>query len=355
MIRACLCFASRAANRSQVEQCGVTCWRSIAETACRPIPITRPKSLWVICRAPLRRALKRRAISALSSLTSAMCWDNVSFVIDMQLNNRINRLESGKWVRCQDVSVRKGMLYCTLAPDQTYDLAEAYKSDLHIRFGNATTERDLIAFVRSWGPLYFPNSQIPETGKVSLPLNYCRTYQRWQKALIGLLNAFRQADCERESLQKYIEAEYESARLSRTDSGDPASLMLLKHNFGIRGDVIDWAKGADLRSVRAATDFLVPLAPVHPLGFNLVCRRERKLRYVEANWTFRNLLEALHWMIFYDEFRQHPIICCDDCQKVFRADSAHIRKYCSPECAHRATARIWQREYNKRKRRTGGT
>ena len=134
----------------------------------------------------------------------------------------------------------------------------------------------------------------------------------------SLLNAFKWAAHERESLQEYVEAEYESVCNCATNSGEPAALMILRHNFKINGDIVEWVKGTDLHAVRAATDFLVPLAPVHPFTFNLVCRRERKRRYVEASWTFLSLLEALHWMIFYDEFTQHPIICCDDCRKVFR-------------------------------------
>jgi hypothetical protein len=264
----------------------------------------------------------------------------------VQLNNRVNTLQDGKWPRCQDVISRDGELRCTLALDQTYDLTAAYKSDLHIRFANAHTDSRLIAFVRAWGPLYLPNAQVPQDGVVSLPLHRCHAYRRWLRAFLNLLSAFKWAENERAALLEFLHAEDE-----RYD-GEPESLRLLQNAFRITGAIADWVNRAELRTVRAATDYLVPIAPVHPLLVNLTCRRERNERYVAAGWTFLNLEEALRWMVWYDEFTQHPIICCQDCRTVFRVDSAHARKYCSPECAHRATARIWQREYNKRKRRT---
>jgi hypothetical protein len=267
----------------------------------------------------------------------------------MKVNHHINTINSGEWRRCRDVTRRDGMLECTLAPDQKYNLTAAYRSDLHIRFANARTDHELIAFVRAWGPLYLPNSQVPQDGVVLLPLRRCRTYQRWLKAFLNLLSAFKWAENEREALLEFLEAEDERYE------GESASLMLLKNAFHVTEPTADWVNGADLQMVRAATNYLVPIAPVHPLLVNLTCRRGGNRRYVAADWTFLNLEEALRWMVWYDEFTQHPIVCCKDCRTVFRVDSGHARKYCTPECAHRATARMWQRKYNECKRRAQST
>jgi len=281
-----------------------------------------------------------------------MCSDIMGLFIDMEVNNHINSWDRDRWVRCQRVTLRDGALACTLAPEQTYSLTQAYKCDLHIRFANALTDHDLIAFMRAWGPLYIPNFQATPTGLVSLPLSYCRAFQRWLKALVDLLAAFKWAEDERAALQEFAEAEYEDARNSALHSDEPPVMPFLRHKFGISGDILDWVRNADLRAVRTATDFLVSLAQVGPQGAHLVCCRSRGRRYVEADWTISTLEDALRWMVWYDEFTKHPIVCCQECRKVFRAESAHLRKYCTHECAHRATARVWQR--NKRARQRAG-
>jgi hypothetical protein len=274
-----------------------------------------------------------------------MCSDNVWFVIDMQMQDRINTIQ-GRWASCQSVVLRDGLLHCSLATDLTYVLTDAYENDLHIRFANAETDRDLIAFVGSWGPLYLSEEQA-RCGVASLPLSYCRALQRWIRALLDLLTAFKRAVGERIALTEFIEAEYECERNSPFSPNEPLSLALLRHNFEIIGNIVDWAEGANLLAVRSATDFLVPLASVGPKGAQLVCRRRRDKRRVEASWMVFNLEDALRWMVWYDEFTQHPILCCQECRKVFRGETAHARKYCTHECGHRATARNWQR--NKRK------
>lgn len=265
-------------------------------------------------------------------------------------------MATDRWPRCRNVTLRDGVLTCALDFERTYGLIEAYKYDPHIQFANAQTERDLIAFVRAWGPLIVD----PETPNVMhLRLSQCRALQRWFRALFDLLAAFKRAEGEREVLQTFIEAEYGTLR------GLPAeietnSLLSLRHEFHIDGNILEWIRGADLRTVRAVTDCLIPQLPIGPGKAYLVCRREHNHRYVEAGWTVSTLEDALRWMVWYDEFTQHPILCCQECRKVFRGETAHARKYCTHECGHRATARNWQRNkrkvsrsHRKRKQRTG--
>lgn len=287
-----------------------------------------------------------------------MYSDILLCVIDIKLQNRINTID-GRWASCQSVVLRDGVLHCSLATERTYVLTEAYENDLHIRFANAETDHDLIAFVRGWGPLYLSEEQA-RSGAASLPLSYCRAVQRWLRALLDLLAAFKRAVGERAALLEFIEAEYEYEHNSPFPPNEPGSLAALRHRFGISGNIVDWAKGADLSAVRSATDFLVPFASVGPQGAHLVCRRQRGQRQVQASWMVFNLEDALRWMVWYDEFTQHPILCCQECRKVFRGETAHARKYCTHECGHRATARNWQRNKrkvllgrSKRKQRTG--
>jgi len=232
-------------------------------------------------------------------------------------------------------------MHCSLATSKRYVLTESYEDDLHIHFANAETDQALTEFVCDWGPLYITTEQ---RGAVSMPLNYCRAFQRWLRTLVDLLAAFRHAAGEQEALQKYIIAEIEYGRSSPLPIDESMSLVALRHRFGISGDIVDWVKGLNLRLVRSASDFLVSFAAVGPKFSHLVCRRKGARRQVEASWIISSLEDALRWMVWYDEFTRHPILCCQECRKVFRGKSAHVRKYCSPECAHRATGRNWQRK-----------
>jgi hypothetical protein len=274
-------------------------------------------------------------------LTAAISSDIVPCVFDMKLHNRINMSET-TWMRCKSVILRDGVLHCSLATERTYVLTEAYENDPHISFASAETDQDLIAFVRAWGPLYL-NEEQARSGATSLPLSYCRAFQGWLRAQVDLLAAFKRAEGEQAALHNFVEAEYEYARNTAVPSNEPIALEFLRRSFGISGDIVQWVKGAELRAVRAATDFLVPLEPIVPLGARLICRRRGNRREVEASWAISTLEGALRWMVWYDEFTQHPILCCQECRKVFRGQTAHARKYCSPEHAHRATARNWQR------------
>jgi hypothetical protein len=265
-------------------------------------------------------------------------------VIDTQVQHRINTKE-GEWRPCQNVVLSDGVLHCTLALDRKYVLTEAYRDDLHISFSNIETDDDLRAFVHAWGPLYLTDEQ-RRRGTASFPLGPFRTFQRWLRALLNLLAAFKRAEGERAALQEFIEAEFEYDRNSPVPAllpQEPPLLAGLRCQFGISGDLVDWTQGAGLRAVRAATDFLVSCTPVGTPRAGLTCLRKPNRRQIEATWAVSSLEDALRWMVWYDEYTKHSLVCCQECRKVFRAETAHARKYCSHECAHRATAREWQR------------
>jgi hypothetical protein len=247
----------------------------------------------------------------------------------MQDQQRTN-IPEGEWASCKNVTLRDGVLYCSLERNRTYVLTEAYENDLHIRFANANTDDDLIAFVRGWGPLYIPNGQIPPNGVVSVPLDHCRTYQRQIKALLGALTAFKWAQGEREALSELVKAECAILQ--------PYSLDEIFPSLGITSP--DWLKDASLPQVRAATNRLVRSVTGASFALDLNCKRTGTRRLVEAGWTFLNLEEALRWMIWYDEFTKHPVVCCPECRRVFRGETKRVRKYCSEKCGHKATARV---------------
>jgi hypothetical protein len=263
-------------------------------------------------------------------LTATTFTDIVLIVVSMQYQQRTNQL-SVEWRSCRSVILCDGELHCLLEPEKTYDLAEAYEDNLHVRFANADSDKELMDFIRAWGPLYIPNGQIPKDGVIALPLKLCRTYQRQVKAAISALTSFKWGEGEREALEELI-----AARIA-VGGGmlDPDFAI----RFRITGNVLEWPKGAGIADVRTATSHLVESVVTPIFHLRLVLRSSGSRRRVEAGWSFMNLEEAVRWMIWYDEFTKHPIICCAECRTVFRGDTARARKYCSTDCGHRATAR----------------
>jgi hypothetical protein len=250
------------------------------------------------------------------------------------------------------------VLECILE-ERTYDLAEAYADDLHIRLLNAETDDDLIAFVRAWGPLYVRLDQQKGGGVACLTLSYHRAFQQWIRAFVNLISAYKRGEEEHKTLQKFMKAEYGLA-LARNSlpNQEPFALASLKWNFGINGSISDWLEVATLALVRSAIAFMIETLPV-PSFPTLICSGNKRGRRVEGTWILPDLETAITWMVWYDEFTQHPIVCCQECRTVFRGETAHVRKYCSNECAHRATGREWQRRKraalrsSKRKQRSG--
>lgn len=273
-------------------------------------------------------------------LTATTFIDILPIVVSMQDQQRTNAL-SVEWHSCRTVTLRDGVLHCLLETEKPYDLAEAYEDNLHVRFANADSDKELMDFIRAWGPLWIPdailipNGQIPPGGVVDLPLARCREYQRQMKALIGALTAFKWGEREREALEELIQTE-------SAVSGD--SPYTVADFLGIRGDALEWAKGASIADVRAATNRLVDSNATPAFALKLSLWRSRSERMVQAGWSFMNLQDALRWMVWYDEFTQHPVICCPECRRVFRGETKRVRKYCSTECGHRATARVSMRK-----------
>lgn len=263
-------------------------------------------------------------------LTATPFTDTLLIIVSMQDQQHTNVL-SIEWHSCRTVTLRDGALHCLLESEKSYDLAEGYEDNLHVRFANADSDRELMDFVRAWGPLYIPNGQVPPDAVVRLPLALCRAYQRQVKAAIGALTAFKWGAGEREALEELM-----AASIAVT-GGELDPYVVIR--FGITGNVPEWPKGASIADVRAATSHLVESVVTTMFHLKLALRRSGSRRKVEAGWRFMNLEEALRWMIWYDEFTKHPIICCAECRTVFRGDTARARKYCSTDCGHRATAR----------------
>jgi hypothetical protein len=124
---------------------------------------------------------------------------------------------------------------------------------------------------------------------------------------------------------------------------------------GFDGDVLNWVEEASDRDVEKACLDLIPLLPQCAFVHHLRVERKARVNVVKAQFAPFSLIDALHWMVWQDVFHEHPFQFCEECRKLFQPDWQHAKKYCSPECAHRKTAREWQQRKREKQRRTNVT
>ena len=157
---------------------------------------------------------------------------------------------------------------------------------------------------------------------------------------MGILAAFKQAERESESLLAFLEAEQE-----REPKDDPVTFLMLRLSFNIAGNLFDFVKSANSSTIQALIRYLIPIASDTLNGVKLICLDRGKKSVIEAGWDISDMQTALRWMIWYDEFTKHPVLCCQECRTVFRGKTAHVRKFCDDyRCARRVSARKWRRK-----------
>lgn len=257
-------------------------------------------------------------------------------------------IPAAPWPRCNKVEIRNELLYCELALDRQYDLVDAYRRSPHIQFLNCKTPGDLQSFTRAWGPLYlaFTTAGDERTlGKAVRRVDECEAYRRWLRAVKGMIDACRGREDERRSLAEFLAAEVDIDRTSNTYQPDKEPIFhdLLKHEFHYKGDSVVWADSTKIGSVKKALALSVETYVRAPVACLRVEQRRRGFE-IKPSFSLPTLWDAMRWMIWLDEWNGWPPPACLECHKIFPQLSAHERKYCSPECAHRATNRQWRRK-----------
>jgi hypothetical protein len=263
----------------------------------------------------------------------------------------MSTLVDGKWLRCSEARIESETLYYTLDFEKEYDIVKSYPRDPHVEFLRAESNGALVSFVRRWGPFYIPNEASATAASWAHPVALYRKPQRSLGVLVNLLNAARRKENERQAVTDQLTVELEDWDVQ----GEPIMVLALRHYGHIEGDIFDWLKNANTRQIRWALDLCIASVSFADGWPAFVCHRQAGKTEIEAKWTMTSLEDALKWMVWYDEFNRHPIVCCRECRKVFRPDTAHERLYCSYECAHRVAARNWQRKTRRTSRRENVT
>jgi hypothetical protein len=129
------------------------------------------------------------------------------------------------WRSCKSAVLRENsMLECVLEA-KSYPLQEAYENDIHISFANANSDKDLITFLRAWGPLWMP-SHAP--GPLTIPFPRCRAKQREVRAIVHALQSFKDGGDERGALLELLGAEYADQQSIFPGSKEPQRVFWLR-------------------------------------------------------------------------------------------------------------------------------
>ncbi len=251
------------------------------------------------------------------------------------------------WPRCSKVELKDDALYCKLALDRQYDLVDAYSKDPHIQFLNSQSTEDLRSFTRAWGPLYLVNTPGAEEIKLGTAVRRAdesHAHRRWLHAVKGMIDACKGLQDERIALVEFLAAELDMDRTSNTYQRGKAPFFheVFQRRFLFEGNPATWAASTGIGSVQRALVFSVETSVLGPPG-SLKVEQKGKRFEIRPRFALGTLWDALKWMLWYDEWGPRPPLVCLECHKIFRPLSAHEMKYCTHQCAHRASNREWRR------------
>jgi hypothetical protein len=258
------------------------------------------------------------------------------------------QMKQGYWPRGGDVTIVGTQVHCRLDFGRGYELAkECRKYSAHAKFLRCETEQQLTAFIRAWGPLsiVLMDRDGGEWGRgISVrPVIEYRAFQRRLKALANLLASCREGRLDgRSCLLEYLDADKAWCALdpiySGPDSPDPhSSLRLL---FSAEMNPSDWLKQiASQSDVRSVVSFVLQTTLTETISLSVT--HDGKQFQVAQKWGMRNLGQTLEWLLWADRLG-----FCPECGELFKITS-YRWKYCTDECAHRATDREWRSEWRK--------
>ena len=268
------------------------------------------------------------------------------------------------WYRGKGVSVSKSEVTCTLDQQRPYDLARAYERAPYIELENLKCDQDWATFVARWGPLWISVVERIK-GRSWMRLDWCWHFQRRFTAFAKLLDSFGRPE-QRDRLRDYLERSDEEANGRSLGTATAKSIFAgvleydalaqrLCRQAGATGMLFGplqsaWLEQADDTAVSSAVAKVVQANPVTAVpSFSIGTEHRRQV--ITAQLGLDNLETALEWMVWNSYWMKKPQMFCQECQRAFRPESAHPRKYCTSECAHRATDRAWRRKKRAREKK----
>jgi len=256
-----------------------------------------------------------------------------------------------RWYRGKEASISKEEIICLLDQQRPYDLAQAYEKGPHVDLMNLSCDQDWVAFVNRWGPLWMSGIERSQ-GRSRTRLEWCWAFQRCLKSYARLLECFGRPGLEGHRLRDFLNASEDENRVRGRKPPATATVHFFvalqldpaaQHNFDEEFKL--WLRHASQPDVRRVIADVIKFVSFAATGC-LVAEWQGVRPRIAARLTLDSLDEALEWMVWNGYWMKKPQMFCQECQRAFRPESAHPRKYCSYDCAHRATDRAW----HKRKR-----
>jgi hypothetical protein len=265
----------------------------------------------------------------------------------MQLRKHVHGIAPDVWPRCGEVDIDQDHIGYKLAEGRAYDLVKAYAEEPHVEFANCRNDADFRKFLLRFGPLHVNEVNLKHGfGVVRL-----RDYQaasRFLRALIQIMDACKKPQDPRAPLVEFL-----SSLLNNVAPGplreafkQCISLEEISPLAGSikTGDPAEWAQHASVTDVRKALASCVEDWFSSPSRWGFRVQPKGKVFEIKPSFELNSLWDAMRWMLFFDEWNRRPPVLCQECPTIFRPQTAHKKKFCSPECAHRAANRDWRRK-----------
>jgi hypothetical protein len=271
----------------------------------------------------------------------------------MKVQQHINTSAGGYWYRCRSVEFIGDTANWELSPSGRYSFFEAYAKTPHRQLLDARSDIALRAFVKAWGPLRVGLDAWTGSDRIE---RY-RIERDSLTATVKVLASAKDRGMQRSALSELLE-------IRRKQSLDKVLIFHLCQSLGIPNNGVSgfdenfrqWLESATSQWIETATFAAVQMLGGSPLvSPRFFVERSGRRSVLKAELALKSLSDALSWMVWQDIFQDHPYQFCAECRVLFQPDSRREKKYCSPECAHRKTAREWQQRKRKTERRTNGT
>jgi hypothetical protein len=242
------------------------------------------------------------------------------------------------WERCSNVSISGDILRWNPG-GKTYGLLDSYKDAPHRELMAADTDDQLRVFVRKWGPLRHSS-----TGQDSV------AWYRLERDLLLANVRFKQAAAAcsrlREAFLRLIELSNGQDTISHLLSWNPPYCQNQK-------EMTIWCNLASELELENAAIAFFDLFPITAMPRYFAKRVGRRLD-IRPSLFINNLIEAIRWMVWQDEFLKQPFYFCKRCRKFFEPEDPRRTTFCDDVCAKRYTDRAsWRRRKGKNLRYRG--
>ena len=269
----------------------------------------------------------------------------------MRSQSHINLTEGLNWYRCKRVEFTGETASWELSRTGRYEFMDAYEMTPHRQLIRATDDNSLRAFVKAWGPLRSVLSSWSGSDPI---VEYRRRRDRLVVATL-LLASVEEPELQRSALVGFVKS------LS-ADEMFPYILGGLRKRYRVASDIgnaekenhEEWVESLNQTQLKEVTAELAPYFAVSAISPTYYVERRRAGSVLKASLKLHNLSEAMVWMIWQDVFQNHPIQFCVECRQLIEFKGHHAKRFCSFECAHRKTAREWQRRKREKGRRADG-